>query len=290
MKIVKLKGGLGNQMFQYAFAKALLSNSKDLVKLDTSWINCDDSKNIAISHVTNFNINLPIATNDDIDSICLTKHDYRHDIKYKLEILFEVIFNNKYYFEKDRSFRNIDSINEYSYFDGYWQSYRYFDQIFDELKKDFAPRKELSSETRLLIDRVKNENSVFVGVRRGDYLKYKKRYGDTNLDYYLKSMDYIEKIVSNPVYYIFSNDIDWVERNMDFGNKKINYRKNEDVVDDFEELILMSNCKHSIIQNSTYHWWGARLNYYDGKIVIAPGKWFKDGSQIDIIPSEWIKI
>lgn len=291
MKIVKLKGGagIGNQLFEYAFAK-YFEKTGEKVTIDIESFNPE-----FVSHgeprILNFNISIPIATKSEIKQKCLFMHSGRTDsFQYRLKVLAEALLNKKYYFEWDRRPRNIEKIRKYDYFDGYWQSWEYVDSVFDELKKDLVPNEKLSSNATSFISKVKNEDSVFVGVRRGDYLKDKRRYGETNIDYYIKGMNYIEKNVSTPIYYIFSNDINWVEQNMDFGNRKIIYRREEDIVDDFEELILMSNCKHSIIQNSTYHWWGARLNYYDGKIVVAPKKWFYDGSKIDIIPPEWIKI
>lgn len=290
MKIVKIKGGLGNQMFQYAFARALQSECDDVVKIDMSWVENYCTQIQPIAKIVNFNLSLPIASKESIKSICRINHPNASGINYKLRIILEIIFNRKYYFEKNMLPQNMVLLNKYNYFDGYWQAWKYVDLICDKLKSDFVPKCNISKKTLETIEKVKKENSVFVGVRRGNYIKYSSTYGTFKTVYYINGMEYIERYVSNPVYYIFSNDIDWVEQNMDFGDRKIVYRRNEDIVDDFEELILMSNCKHSIIQNSTFHWWGARLNYYDGKIVIAPEKWFYDGAQIDIVPPEWVKI
>lgn len=290
MKIVKIKGGLGNQMFQYAFAKALQSECDDVVKIDMSWVENYCAQIQPISKIINFNLSLPIASKEDLKSICLINHPNANGINYKLRIILEIIFNRKYYFEKNMLPQNMVLLNKYNYFDGYWQAWKYVDLIYDKLKSDFVSKCNISNKTLETIEKVKKENSVFVGVRRGNYIKYSSTYGTFKTEYYINGMEYIEKHVPNPIYYIFSNDIDWVEQNMDFGDRKIVYRRNEDIVDDFEELILMSNCKHSIIQNSTFHWWGARLNYYDGKIVVAPEKWFYDGTQIDIVPPEWVKI
>lgn len=288
MKIVKLKGGLGNQMFQYSFAKLLMLKSGADTAIDLSGFNVDPDDSIRKPLILKFNISLKVASKENIKSLCLIDHPYSRGFNYKMRIIFEMIFNKEYFFEKDMAPKNIEMLNKFSYFDGYWQSWRYVDSVFDELKKDLIPKEKISIKTQSFIEKAKNESSVFVGIRRGDYLKEKKLYGETNAEYYINGMKYIEKYVANPVYYIFSNDIDWVEQNMDFGDRKIVYRRNEDIVDDFEELILMSNCKHSIIQNSTFHWWGARLNYYDGKIVIAPENWFANGNPIEIIPPEWI--
>ena len=291
MNIVKLKGGLGNQMFQYSFAKLLQYKTDTDTFIDLSAYNVESKDEIRKPRILKFNISLPEASSKELTIACRFDHsDYSMGIWYKFKILLEILTNRKYLFERNMIPKDIEKYNNYIYFDGYWQSWKYVDEIFNEIKKDFLPKSPLSVLTKKTVDEVRAVQSVFVGIRRGDYLKEKDLYGEFGVDYYLAAMEHIEKKLDNPIYYVFSNDIDWVEQNMDFGDRKIVYRRNEDVVDDFEELILMSNCRHSIIQNSTFHWWGARLNYYDGKIVVAPEKWFYDGTKIDIIPPEWVKI
>lgn len=291
MKIVKLKGGLGNQMFQYAFAKYLQVNTNDTVGIDLSGYVNDSDDLIRKPRIKKFDISLPTVSTDELRSVCKFDHsNFNSTYKYKAKIILEILLNKNYFFEQKMMPENLDKIKKYTYFDGYWQSWKYINEIYGDIKKDFLPKYPVSESTRQAIEEVKTVQSVFVGIRRGDYLKFKKLYGEFSINYYLSAMELLESHVKSPVYYIFSNDIDWVKQNMDFGNREIVYRENENVIDDFEELIMMSNCRHSIIQNSTYHWWGARLNYYDGKIVIAPKNWFYDGTKIDIIPPGWIKI
>ena len=98
------------------------------------------------------------------------------------------------------------------------------------------------------------------------------------------------KTVNNPVFYIFSNDIGWVKKNLDLDRYRVVYRENENIIDDFEELQLMASCKHSIIGNSTFHWWGAWLINNPDKIIVAPKRWFFDNKPIDIVPPTWIRI
>lgn len=289
MKIVKLKGGLGNQMFQYAFAMLLRTKTNDEVYIDLAYFESEDSDRIRKPRIINFNTSINSISDSQRKSICLFNNKgYNGSTKIKTAI--ESLLNRKYYFEKNRAYIELSDILKYSYFDGYWQSWRYVDKVMNKLKSDFVPSRQLSKQSIKMIEQMRNENSIFIGVRKGDYSSEKNHYGSFDQQYYDQAMGIIEKNIPNPKYYIFSNDVEWVKNNIDFGNRGVIFRNDADIVDDFEELILMSECKHSIIINSTYHWWGARLNEYDGKIVIAPKNWFMDEKPIDIIPERWIKI
>lgn len=291
MKIVKLKGGLGNQMFQYAFAKMIEKATGEVVKIDYSAY--ADLKNdvVRVPRIKKFNLSLEDATQHDINKMCFLKHiGNSQSFTYKLGIYAEKTLNKKYFWEPDRSHREIDKLIDYNFFDGYWQSYKYVDEVFEHLKREFVPKDPISSQTQQAITDVTNENSVFVGVRRGDYGEEIGHYGSFSSDYYQKAMKYIDDRVENPVYYIFSNDIPWCKENLDFGNRNVIYREPSEQVDDFEELVLMSSCKHAIIVNSTYNWWGARLINNHQKIVCCPQKWFFDDKPISIIPENWKRI
>ena len=103
-------------------------------------------------------------------------------------------------------------------------------------------------------------------------------------------MGYIKERIENPVFYVFSNDIEWCKNNIDWLDYNVKFRNKEDQVDDFEELIIMSSCKHAIVVNSTYNWWGAYLIENPNKIVCCPDRWFFDDKPIDIIPDNWVRI
>lgn len=291
MKIVKLKGGLGNQMFQYAFAKYLADYTKEEVKLDYTSFSLLSNDHIRKPRIKSFNLSLQEAVDKDIDDACFFSH--RQDslsTKYKILIAIESVLNTKYFFENDRRYRELEKIAQNKYFDGYWQSWRYVEPCIDDLIKDFQPNYIICDATRQMIDKVSKENSVFIGVRKGDYDVEKGHFGSFGQEYYDQALSIIECQVDHPKYYIFSNDITWTKENLDFGNRSVVYREDDDVVNDFEELLIMANCKHSIIVNSTYHWWAARLKYSSGKIVIAPKRWFFDDKPIDIVPPNWITI
>ena len=291
MKIVKVKGGLGNQLFQYAFGKRLNQIVDDDVKYDMSSYQYLAEDSIRRPRIMKFNVNLKIATQDELNALCLFSHKGKlTSTKYRIGIGLEAALNRKYYFEKDRAYRNPESLQKYSYFDGYWQSWRTIDKVWSELKEELIPNYSINAETQKMIDKVSNHNSVFVGVRKGDYTDSINHYGEFRQNYYDKAMNYILDRVPNPVFYIFSNDISWVKNNLSFNGKTVVYREPKDIIDDFEDLLIMANCRHSIMVNSTYHWWGAKLKDYEGKIVVAPSKWFFDDKPIDILPPHWVKM
>lgn len=291
MKIVKVKGGLGNQMFQYSFACLLRRITNEEVKIDMDTYKDLINDPIRRPRLLKYNISMDIADSEDISNLCIFKHHGNMLSKsYKLGILLESVFNKNYYFETDRGYRNINSILDYDYYDGYWQSWKHVDDIWSEIASSFVPTDSMHLSTNEMINRVSKENSVFIGVRRGDYQNRSKHYGSFGQDYYDKAINVIKQTVNNPVFYIFSNDIAWVKTNLSFNGCDVVYREDNDVIDDFEDLMIMAACKHSIIINSTYHWWGARLNEYDGKVIVAPEKWFFDSKPIDIVPDRWIRI
>ncbi len=291
MKIVKLQGGLGNQMFQYGFAKLLSLRTGEEVKLDLSAYQGQSGNDALRPWIQKFQLSLPLATEKDIRSVCRFRHDTSASRKiYMGKIRAEMWLNKRYCRPKDCAYISIEQLISYDYFDGYWQSWRYVDEVYDILRREFIPNYELHESTRELLKEIQSQNSVFIGVRRGDYVKLQETYGSFGQEYYGPAMDYIDERVANPVYYVFSNDIDWVKQNLSFGDRTVIFREKEKIINDFEDLILMMNCRHSIMVNSTYHWWGSRMNYGENKIVVAPKTWFFNGRPIDIIPPEWVTL
>lgn len=291
MKIIKLKGGLGNQMFQYTYAKIIQELTEEEVKLDFSSYNALDKDLVRVPRITKFKLKIPVATSDDIKKICMFNHNRNPlSLAYKIGIFIEEKLNKRYFLEPNRRFIDPESIIEHSYFDGYWQSWRYVERVKDSIVNDFLPNYNLSANTLRTKRVIESQNAVFIGVRRGDYSNEISHYGTFGSSYYQNAMEYISKRVKSPVFYVFSNDIEWCKNNIDWGNYQVIYREQEQQTDDFEELMIMSSCKHAIIINSTYHWWGAKLINNDNKIVCCPYKWFFDEKPIDIIPKGWVRI
>ena len=294
MKIVKFKGGLGNQLFQYAFLRALelKYNTMD-VRGDFSYYTDLKNDSIRIPRIEKLNIKVDKADSHDLYEICFLKHQGNPlSIPYKCVLIIEGLLNRKYYFERDRRHRDITTLLKYDYFDGYWQSWRYFNGIEDILKKEFTLKERYSKKTEEIINKIKRGNAVLIGIRRGDYLatsKDRKHHGIFGAEYYEQAINYIKEHVDNPVFYIFSNDIQWVKQNMVFECNAV-FREEEEQTSDTEELFTMASCKHAIISNSTFNWWGAWLINNKDKIVVAPKNWFADSKPIDIVPDSWVRM
>jgi hypothetical protein len=176
--------------------------------------------------------------------------------------------------------------------DGYFQSYKYFQDIREVLLRDFFfPGLD---ENNSLIENsiVKSINSVSIHFRRSDYLMEKviDVHGVLSEEYYSTAVNLINKIVPNSHFFIFSDDIKHVKDNYSFENAT--FIEGNNGTDSWKDLYLMSKCKNNIIANSTFSWWAGWLNINPSKIVIAPKKWFnnKDLNNDNLIPQNWIQI
>lgn len=312
MVIVKIMGGLGNQLFCYAFARALAEEKKDKLFLDLSWIEeMEKSKKIDLNGLKYFKIESnpiefqkikfmkifhnPLINNRIISKI-LREYFKRFSDNSKSKILFEKSFD----FDKT-VFMNK---NEDLYIrEGYWQSYKYFDKYEDIIRKEFEFKVEAELELGNFLDKLKEDkNSVSLHIRRGDYVSNPKLaniYGNICTDsYYESAIEYISKEINKPNFYVFSDDITWAKEflkdkdNMNFIDinnikvtKEIGHQDKG-----YLDLILMSHCRNNIIANSSFSWWGAWLNNNSKKIVIAPQKWLSNFDGKDLIPESWVRI
>lgn len=292
--IVRIKGGLGNQMFQYVLLKQLEKNyGQSDIKADFSFFTVPHD--FFEDRLSLLDIKVNRATKDDMMKVCLLPHDQQmHTWKYRVPLLIEKTLNKKYFFEptNDRSYRTPNTLLNYEVLDGYWQSWRYFEGIEEDIRKDFSILYRCSDETKRQAEQISKTNGVMIGIRKGDYMAGKalKRFFQMEANYQIKAANYIAERIENPVFYVFANDIKWVHDNLDFGNLNVKYRDPEVQVSDLEEMQLMSTCKHAIIPNSTFHWFGAFMIDNPDKIVIRPEKYFGDGTPEDVFPPSWIVI
>jgi len=290
MKFVKFKGGLGNQLFQYVFLRRLELLFGQEVKADLSYYKGIADDDIRKPRIFSFNVKLNVANGEELKKVLYFNHiGDPKTLFYKIGIFVEKSLNRRYYFEKTREYIDTSKILGYTYYDGYWQSYKYACDVEREITNEVILSTPLTNKTKLWIDMLSRENAVFVGIRLGDYLDKKNRkiFGSISKEYYLRGMDTIRANVLNPTFLVFSNDINTVKE--EFADMK-NIFFFDDEVSDEEELIIRANCKHAIISNSTYNWWGAWLIPGNDKMVIAPKQWFADGRKIDIVPPDWITI
>ena len=288
-KVVKFLGGLGNQMFQYAFAKALEEKTGSKVFFDISSYkkaeknivkNTDTYKN-GLS-VRQYEIN--IFQNADIT------------IANKNKTLLIKIFNllglSKKYKEKD-AFNYDERVftdKKFRYFTGYYQNEKYFNFLKERLIKDFElPKlKESDEYNKALLEEINScKNPVFIHVRRGDYMGLGY---SVSIEYYKKAVEYIKNNVENPTFFVFcAEDTEYIKNEFDIGcDFKLIGEKNKTRETFYENMRLMLACKHGIIANSSYSWWAAWLNQNKNKIIIAPSPWLNGSDKI--ICDNWIKI
>jgi hypothetical protein len=284
MIIARVTGGLGNQMFQYAAAKALAIQNGIDVKLDISEYLKDQLRNFDLF---NLNVTASIASKNEIDQVKAFNSFGR--IKSKLTSYKKRRFYKQPFFHFDDNFFNLGAN---VYIQGYFQSEKYFHSIKEIIINDFTLKKEVIGKVRELGTSLQNENSVSVHIRKGDYKnkETQKVHGVLPLDYYDQALKKIRSEIQNPHFYIFTDDSKWVEQNFKVSNATI--ISNHISFNHFEDLFLMSHCCHNIIANSSFSWWGAWLNQNKEKIVIAPENWFNKGPKDvhDLIPANWTKL
>ena len=287
MIICKITWGLWNQMFKYAFAKALSLKHWTKIVLDTTGFKQYKLHKYCLEF---FTIN-PIYA----DAKMIPRYEdvtfSNKYIAYVWELYIKQLCiqcNPQHYQEKqyhfDQSLLNISS----GYIDWYFQTEKYFIEYEKNIREDFVFAIPPSDDNQEMMSKIHACNSISIHIRRWDYISNtvtNRVHGNCDLLYYEQAIKYIQEKIKNPVFFLFSDDIDWVKENLkieyeshyiDFNNADKNY----------EDMRLMSNCKHNIIANSSFSWRWAWLNQNKDKIVIAPQRWFNDHKRnySDIIP------
>jgi hypothetical protein len=288
MIIISLKGGLGNQMYQYAFGRkmSLINNTK--LFLDLSWFNEEHFPRKYV--LDKFNINAEIA-----DPVLLKKirggfTNYHSIYNRILKKLCPFLFKKTIYEKKLIFDYTIFNYNGDKYYDGYWQNYRYFMDVNNIILKELTVLDDIAISKNILVNEIKNRNSISIHIRRGDYENNhiaRNFHGLLPKKYFDSSIEKIVQSVNNPHFYFFSDDIAWVKENFNIAYPH-SYVENSPDGEEYIDLIIMSMCKHNIIANSTYSWWAAWLNNNQEKIVIVPPVWSKavpDTSEI--VPTNW---
>jgi len=292
MVVTNLIGGLGNQMFQYAAGRALSLQYKTPLRLDISgFANYGLHQGFELHRV--FNCSAEVASKTDVrrtlgwQSLPFVRRvllrpsmaAFRHE-NYIIEPHF-------YYWP------SFHQLTKDSYLQGYWQSEKYFTDVATQIREDFTFKLPMKNKDAELVLDMNQLNSVSLHVRRGDYASNPEAtsvHGLCSIEYYQMAIKYISERVHLPNLYIFSDDIAWVKNNLkiDFPHHYINHNHG---AESFNDMRLMSLCKHHIIANSSFSWWGAWLNASVDKIVVAPHRWFAiDADESDLIPSGWTRL
>jgi hypothetical protein len=293
MLIVKLQGGLGNQMFQYAFASILAKKNNTIVSIDKSFLELEEKK-IGFTprkfELAIFNNYYAMASASDVNFFHhLSK---RNGIKRKLGLHYPKIYREtSFEFQENKLL-----IKQPVYLDGYFQSYKYFVGYEDFIKTIFAfPFDKLDQINKELLITIKSTNAISIHIRRGDYVSDKitaEYHGICSIEYYLEAISLLASINKDFTIVFFSDDSAWVKEQFeDLSYSKIFVDHNKDD-NSWKDMLLMSSCAHNIIANSSFSWWAAWLNENPEKTVIAPKEWFKtkDLDTITLLPEEWIRL
>jgi hypothetical protein len=263
---------MGNQMFQYAAGRSLSLRHRTGLVLDAQWFALADSDTTTTTR--DFELAVFDLSHAAVWSPGMRKPDY--DLR-------------------DRQF-TYNAAFEYAPDDtrllGLWQSQQYFAHCADVIRRDFTFRADISERNQRLLAQISADPSaVSLHVRRGDYLAPGDVTGFIGESYYQRAVAWIRHRVAQPTFYVFSDDPSWCRQNLQLGDARVYVEGNTDA-NSYVDMWLMSRCKHHIIANSTFSWWGAWLNPSAEKLVVAPACWFRDPSldARDVVPSTWTQL
>ena len=288
-EIIFLQGGLGNQMFQYAFYLSRKKGNNN-VEYHTKIILTQNQHN-------GFELN-------NLFNISNESNNFEY---FKLKILlkganlfspnndnFNILGTRLIKDSIPSTYITNFKLNWTNYYYGYWQTEKYFLDIRQDIIKTFRFNlNNISQKTDEILQEIKRTNSVSIHIRGGDYLTSEQNriiYGNIcTKEYYSRAIEIINSKIINPVFFVFTNEPALIPQYIKTHHPiiVINHNKN---IDSWQDMFLMSHCKHNIIANSSFSWWGAWLNENEGKIIISPSKFINSTKQTDIIPYSWIKI
>lgn len=284
MIIARLTEGLGNQLFQYAAARCVSElNHKDL-KLDISWYKRNHQRAYRLHH---FNIQENLLTPKEFAHLPKNRHSayFSAIIDSKKKMTF--FTDNHFYFDA-----GVFKIQGNLWLRGFWQSEKYFKDIENIIRHEFVIKTTPDAQNMKTIERIQaSDNAVCIHIRRTDYLHGKSIYYHCPLSYYHQAIEILTREIKNPHFFIFSDDIQWAKENLNLEYPSV-YIDHNGPEKDYEDLRLMSLCKHHIIANSSFSWWGAWLATHENQKVFAPRQWFTDPkfNTKDLIPESWIKL
>lgn len=274
-----LYGGLGNQMFGYAFYLHLKRKYwYALVYLD---------------------ILIPLEGKPhngfELQRLFSVPQNYNNRLNRRVRNLYSRYFTKNYvlrvvdqlvgvYAEKP-----VSIFNPLILYDGFWQSEKYFTDVQEDLRQVFRfDPSRLSERSAEAADRIRSTNSVSVHIRRGDYLSNRELNGICTASYYQKALHEMRARVPDSRFYVFSDDPNWVAENIYFADfELIDWNRSNE---SWQDMYLMCQCSHNIIANSSFSWWGAWLNTNPDKIIIAPSRWFNSWDAADIVPDGWLRV
>ncbi len=292
MIISKIIGGLGNQMFQYAAGRALSLKRGQPLRLDVAgFVGYGLHHGFELQRV--FDCQPVIADESDVRSILAWQ--FSSGIRRLVARQSLSVFRRKSYIVEPHFhyWPEINDVPQNCYLDGYWQSDKYFQGVSSVIRKDFTFKSPLADRNAEIAEHISQLNSVSLHIRRGDYAtdpNTNATHGLCSLDYYREAVQYVADRIKQPYIFVFSDDIVWVKDNLKM-DLPCQYIDHNHGTESYNDMRLMSMCRHHIIANSSFSWWGAWLNPSKEKIVVAPQKWFVNNNNVrDLFPRGWVTL
>ena len=292
MIISHFSGGLGNQMFQYAFGRATAKRLGTQLLIDSTDSTLSIHNGFELARI--FNIQATEVTKEDMQEVLGI---FRYGLVRKaLKVTgLRKLLKSTYIEEPCFHFEpEMLSIPDNSFIKGYWQSEKYFTEIENDIRSDFTFNLPLSPRNEEIAKFIDQSNSVSLHVRRNDFVKnpdINSFHGLCSLEYYNAAIRYIACRVEHPIFFVFSDDLNWVKSNLiiDFPCEFIGHNQG---IESYNDMRLMSLCKHHIIANSSFSWWGAWLNPNTSNLTVAPECWFADPrlDTCDLLPADWMRV
>ncbi len=296
MIVVKLMGGLGNQLFQYAAARALALRKHTTVFPDQSFLNMDPGGAWTKREFELDVFKIPPVAAPDFTVRLLQKMNSNYYLR-RISSTAAWVFPYENFIEKGMEFQPaLFDCPANTYLDGYFQTEKYYAGFEDVIRRDFefvAPPDARNGE--MLKEITASKNSISIHVRRGDYVNLASAntfHGVCGLDYYERAIQHaVQNTEGTPKFFVFSDEPEWARNNLNLPGEAtfIDFNKGKE---SYNDLRLMRHCKHHIIANSSFSWWGAWLNPDPKKLVIAPERWFASNEKnyVDLIPPAWLKL
>ncbi len=302
MIIVKIAGGLGNQLFKYAAGRALSLKFNTVLKFDLTFF--DQPKYHNALRLTKFHF--PVEPAQELDWIKLVNRKGNKLIRRlkRMGIKFPPYYRKTHLIENDVMKlvnRKISFLDAHYYIEGWFGNENYFKNYREVLLNEFNMDDMLSKSNKILLHEIVTSNSVAVHIRRGDYLT-NRSFNNLTTEYYMKAINFIKDKTDKPFFFFFSDDIQWVKNEFAFLDEAVFVEGNSEhesvftTKGDIDDLMLMRSCRHNIIANSTFSWWAAWLNTNPDKIIVAPKIWYKNLSaqkkyeRSNFVPEQWIKL
>lgn len=288
---MKLIGGLGNQFFQYALGRAISIRNNTILKLDISGFDIYKLRQYSLRH---FNIVENIASAEDVARFRQTRPRRLINFVSGLGVLPDS-FRFTTITESGFSFcPQVLEARENVYLDGYWQSEKYFKEIGDVIRREFTVKYNADPINEEVGQSIRDTDSVCLHVRRGDYASnpdINKIYKLCTPEYYQTAVGKLTEALAAPHFFVFSDDQQWARENLKIDHP-VTFVGHNGASKDYEDLRLMSLCKHYVIANSSFSWWGAWLGSHPSKLVFAPKAWFQTQQHDtrDLIPDSWYMI